>query len=45
MKTLEYSINIRSLLQTSIFQYCPFEVWDENVTINGKKVTLESKQI
>ena len=45
MKTLEYSINIRSLLQTSIFQYCPFGVWDGNVIINGRKVTLESKQI
>jgi hypothetical protein len=32
---LEYPIAINSLLQTSVFQYRPFEIWDGNVIIDG----------
>jgi|GEM_PF-3228750 len=39
---LEYPIAIASLLQTSIFQNCPFKIWDGKVSIDGLKVTLES---
>lgn len=43
MRTLRYSIDICSLLQTSVFQHCPFKVWDGDVTINknSKQVTLK----
>ncbi len=43
MKILEYPINIYSLFQTSVFQYRPFKIWHGNVTVDGIKVTLESK--
>jgi len=43
MKILEYPINIYSLFQTSVFQYRPFEIWYGNLTVDGIKVTLESK--
>ena len=43
-KTLEYRINIYSLLQASVFQYRPFEVWNGKVSIDGINVTLESNR-
>ena len=41
---LEYPININSLLQTSIFQDCPFEIYQGKVIIDDLIVTLELKQ-
>lgn len=41
-KILEYPINISSLLQTSIFQHHPFQIWNGKVTVDGIKVVLES---
>lgn len=43
IKKIEYPINIYSLFQTSVFQYRPFKIWHGNVTVDGIKVTLESK--
>ena len=40
---LEYPIGIDSLLQTSIFQLNPFEIYRGKVTIDGLIVTLESE--
>ena len=42
-KILEYPIGIDSLLQTSIFQLNPFEIYRGKVTIDGLIVTLESE--
>ncbi|MEL6441614.1 MAG: hypothetical protein AAFQ80_20465 [Cyanobacteria bacterium J06621_8] len=43
LKTLEYPISINLLLQTSIFEYQPFELWSGNLTVDGFKVKLESR--
>lgn len=43
--TLKYRIDVCTLLQTSVFQYCPFEVWNGKVSIDGINVTLESNHI
>ena len=42
-KILEYPIDISSLLQTSIFQLNPCEIYQGKVTIDGLIVTLESE--
>lgn len=42
-KTLEYPISIYSLLQSSIFQYHPFELWQGKVIVNDLMVTLSSE--
>ena len=44
-KILEYSININSLLQTSIFKLNPFEIYQRKVTIDGLIITLESEKV
>ena len=40
-KILEYRIGINSLLQTSIFQLNPFEIYQGKVNVDGLIVTLE----
>lgn len=40
---LEYPISVYSLLQTSVFQYRPFEIWQGKVMINDLMVTLKSE--
>lgn len=42
-RTLIYQIYSDPLLQASVFEYQPFELWQGNVTIDGFKVRLESK--
>lgn len=42
---LKYQINVYTLLQASVFQYCPFEVWDGKVSVDGINVTLELNHI
>ena len=42
-KILEYRIDISSLLQTSIFQLNPFEIYQGKVTVDGLIITLESE--
>ncbi|MEO0925942.1 MAG: hypothetical protein AAFY63_08730 [Cyanobacteria bacterium J06643_13] len=39
-KFLEYRVNINHLLQTSIFQYRPFEIWHGKVIVDELKVKL-----
>ena len=42
-QTLEYPIDINSLMQTSVFNCIPFEIWNGKVVVDGIKVTLALK--